>query len=69
MEKAKIERINELTHISRTRELSEAEKQERELLRREYIEDFRRATVETLNHTYIVTPDGEKHKLPGKPQD
>lgn len=66
MEKAKIERINELTRIVRTRELTDAEKRERELLRQEYIEDFRRATVEMLDHTYIVTPDGEKHQLPKK---
>ena len=36
-----IKRINELTAISRTRELTEEEKAEREQLRREYIESFK----------------------------
>ena len=35
-------------------------------LRKEYIEDWRRGTIELLENTYIVTPDGKKHKLPKK---
>lgn len=38
MEQKKIERISELTRISRERELTQDEKNEREALRREYIE-------------------------------
>ena len=37
MDKAKIDRINELGRISKTRELTEAEKEEQKALRAEYI--------------------------------
>ena len=63
MEQKKLERINELTALSRTRELSAEEKAERETLRGEYIAEWRRSTIETLENTYVVTPDGVKHKL------
>ena len=43
MEKSKIDRINELGRIAKERELTEAEKAEREALRKEYLEEFRRA--------------------------
>ncbi|MDO5445550.1 MAG: DUF896 domain-containing protein [Eubacteriales bacterium] len=66
MEKNKIQRINELAHLSKERELTPEELQERDVLRKEYIEDFRKATIATLENTYIVTPNGEKHKLPKK---
>ena len=66
MEKVKIDRINELAHLAKERVLSEAELAERDALRREYIEEFRRATIDVLEHTYIQTPDGKKHPLPGK---
>ena len=41
MEKAKIERINELGRIMKTRELTEEEKNEQKLLREEYIKEVR----------------------------
>ena len=41
MEKSKIERINELGRIAKTRELTEDEKSERAALRAEYLEYFR----------------------------
>ncbi len=41
MEKAKIDRINELGRIAKVRELTDEEKQEREELRAEYIKFFR----------------------------
>lgn len=63
MEKEKIERINALTAISRTRSLTEEEQAERAALRAEYIEEWRRSARAVLENTYIVTPDGEKHKL------
>jgi len=66
MEKAKIDRINELAHLAKERALTEAELSERDALRREYIEEFRRATIDVLEHTYIQTPDGKKHPLPRK---
>ena len=66
MEKAKIDRINELAHLAKERALSEEELSVRDALRREYIEEFRRATIDVLEHTYIQTPDGKKHPLPRK---
>ena len=64
MEQTKLDRINELARLAKERELTEAEKTERAALRREYIEEWRRGTIELLENTYIVTPDGVKHKLP-----
>ncbi len=66
MEQKKIDRINELAHLAKERELTEAELAERSALRAEYIADFRRATINVLENTYIQTPDGKKHKLPKK---
>ena len=43
MEQSKIDRINELGRIAKTRDLTEAEAEERARLREEYIKDFRRA--------------------------
>ena len=66
MEQKKIDRINELAHLAKERELTEEELAERSVLRAEYIADFRRATINVLENTYIQTPDGKKHKLPKK---
>ena len=66
MEKAKLDRINELAHLAKARALTEAELAERDVLRREYIEEFRRGAIELLENTYIQTPDGKKHPLPRK---
>ena len=66
MEQKKIDRINELAHLAKARELTEAELAARAVLRAEYIADFRRATINVLENTYIQTPDGKKHKLPKK---
>ena len=66
MEKAKIDRINELARLAKERALSAEELSERDALRKEYIEEFRRATIDVLEHTYILTPDGKKHPLPRK---
>lgn len=41
MDKAKIDRINELGRLAKTRELTEEEKTERAALREEYIAYFR----------------------------
>lgn len=66
MEQKKIDRINQLSRLARQRELTEEEQRERAALRAEYIADFRRATIDVLENTYIVTPDGKKHKLQKK---
>ena len=68
MEKEKIERINALAHLAKERELTAQELSERDTLRKEYIEEFRRNTISVLENTYIVTPDGKKHPLPRKKQ-
>ena len=41
MEKAKIDRINELARLMKQRELTEEEKKEQKLLREEYIKEVR----------------------------
>ena len=64
MEQTKLDRINELARLAKERELTETEQTERAALRKEYIEEWRRGTIELLENTYIVTPDGVKRKLP-----
>ncbi len=63
MEKAKMDRISELTAIAKQRELTEEEKAERQALREEYLADWRRGALEVLENTYVVDPDGKKRKL------
>lgn len=69
MTKDKIDRINQLAHLAKERELTAGELEERTALRKEYIEEFRRGTIELLENTYIQTPDGKKHPLPRKGQN
>ena len=63
MDRDKIDRINELAHLAKERSLTAEELEEREILRREYIAEWRRSTIDTLEHTVILTPDGKKHPL------
>lgn len=63
MDKEKMKRISELTRLSRERELTEDEKAERAALRAEYIQDWRRSTIDVLENTYIVDDKGNKRKL------
>lgn len=63
MEQKKIDRINELAHLAKERELTAQELSEREALRKEYIAEWRKSTIELLENTYVQTPDGKKHKL------
>lgn len=63
MTKEKMERISELTRISRERELTAEEKAEREVLRREYIDSYKRSLVANLENTYIVDAEGNKTKV------
>ena len=65
MEQKKIDRINELAHLAKERELTAEELSERDALRKEYIADWRKSTIEVLENTYVQTPDGKKHKLRG----
>lgn len=66
MEQTKLDRINELAHLAKERALTAEELAERDTLRKEYIADWRRSTIEVLENTYIVDDKGEKHKLPKK---
>jgi uncharacterized protein YnzC (UPF0291/DUF896 family) len=66
MRQDKKDRISELTRISRTRELTEEEQTERAALRQEYLAEWRRGAVETLESVRVVTPDGKEHKLKKK---
>lgn len=63
MEKEKMERISELTRLSRERELTPDELTERDALRAEYIQDWRKSTINVLENTYIVDEKGNKRKL------
>lgn len=63
MEKKKIDRINELAHLAKERELTVEELQERDVLRKEYIAEWRKSAIAVLDNTYVQTPDGKKHKL------
>lgn len=63
MDQEKINRINELTQISRQRELTGKEVAERKKLRTEYLADWRRGAENSLNSVVILNPDGSKHKL------
>lgn len=63
MEKEKMERISELTRLSRERELTPDELTERAALRAEYIQDWRKSTINVLENTYIVDEKGNRRKL------
>lgn len=63
MEKKKLDRLSELTRISRERELTEKEKAERTELRNEYrsaVTGNLRAQLESMT---IIEPDGSKIKV------
>lgn len=66
MTEEKIKRINELTAISRKRELTAEENKERTALRREYIDSMKKSLTDQLDNTYILMPDGTKKKVAPK---
>ncbi len=66
MEQKKIDRINELAHLAKERELTAEEQEERAILRREYIDSFKRSLVSQLETTYIVDEKGNKTKVQRK---
>lgn len=63
MDKVKIERINELARIAKTRALTDAEAAERKALREEYIAAYRASLISQLDSMVIVRPDGTREKL------
>ncbi len=60
---AVIARINELARKAKQEPLTEEELAERDKLRRIYIDSVKASLVGHLENTYIVDPDGTKHKL------
>lgn len=69
MEKAKLDRINELARLKKERALSPGEAAEQAALRKEYIEEWRRGAISLLENTYIVDERGNKRPLAGKKGD
>lgn len=69
MTEEKIKRINELYHKSKKEGLTDAEKQEQQILRKEYIDSFRRNLRGQLDNISIrekdgsITNLGEKHEI------
>lgn len=66
MEQSKIDRINELARKQKTEGLTEEEKAEQAVLRREYINGFKNSLMSQLDNMYIVEPDGTKRKVTPK---
>ena len=66
MEKVKVDRINELARLSKTRPLTDAEKAEQAALRQEYIMELRVSLGGILDNTVIERPDGSREYLKDK---
>ena len=60
------ERINELARKQKAEGLTEEEKNEQAILRREYIESYKRSLVAQLENTYVVDEKGNKKPLARK---
>ena len=69
MTEERIERINELYRKSKTEGVTDAEKQEQQILRKEFIDSFRRNLRGQLDNISIKEADGsitnlgEKHGI------
>lgn len=63
MEKAKLDRINELARKSKETELTEEEKAEQYALRQEYLNEIRLSFGAMLDNTVIQYPDGTRKSL------
>ena len=61
METAKIERINELYRKSKAEGLTEEEKKEQQILRREYVDAFKRNLRGQLGIIYIGIKYAQKY--------
>ena len=66
MEQSKIDRINVLAKKSKAEGLTEEEKQEQAVLRREFINSVKASLVGHLENTYVVDQQGNKRKLTHK---
>lgn len=63
MDDKKIARINELSAISRQRDLTSEENEERAQLRAEYVAAYKQSLVNHLNNVKIVDDKGNKTPL------
>ena len=63
MEKRNLERISQLTQIARERELTAEEQAERQTLRRNYMQAFRKQFRAQLDNTVVEYPDGSRASL------
>ena len=63
MEQETIRRINELARKSKGEGLTEAEKAEQAVLRREYVHAVTGSLERQLDNTYIIDAQGRKRKL------
>ena len=63
MEQSRIDRISELTRISRARALTPQEQAERQALRAEYVASVKASLTGHLDNTYYVDEKGNKVKL------
>ena len=66
MTKEKIDRINALARKQKAEGLTEEEKAEQAVLRREYIDSFKRDLERQLGNMSIVEPDGTVRKVEKK---
>ena len=67
MEQAKIDRINALARKAKSPDgLTPEETAERDALRREYIDAYKRSLTSQLDNTVIQYPDGTRRKLEKK---
>ncbi len=63
MQKELLDRINALAKKQKTQGLTEEEIKERDMLRKEYLKQFRAGMINVLEHTYLKRPDGTLEKL------
>lgn len=66
MEQGKIDRINVLAKKSKVEKLTEEEKAEQQVLRKEYMESWRRGLKQTLSSVSILEEDGTTTPLTRK---
>lgn len=63
MNQEQIDRINALYRKSKAEELTEEEKKEQALLRKQYVADVKRNLTAQLNSIDVVNPDGSVENL------
>lgn len=63
MKQEDIDRINELYRKSKAEGLTEAEKQEQDLLRKQFLADMRKTVATHLNNIDMVNKDGTVENL------